>query len=81
MSYWQAVPGQIRLGEFNCLCSAYARSDRVGVGIIIYFYVFNLTACGLKTTRSHDCVADLQVCTGLNTLAAMSENWKSVLRP
>ncbi len=39
-------------------CSACARSNCVGASIIIYFYVFNLTACGLETVCSPDHMAD-----------------------
>ncbi len=38
--------------------SARVWSDHVGVRIIIYFHVFNLTACGLETARSCDHGAD-----------------------
>ncbi len=40
------------------LRSACVRSNHVGVSIIIYFYVFNLIACGLKTVYGHDHEAD-----------------------
>ncbi len=41
-----------------CMHSACTQSDCVGVSIIIYFYVFNLTVCFLETMHGRDHVAD-----------------------
>ncbi len=45
VSYWQTVQSNLTA----CILPACSRSDCVGVNIIIYFFVFNLTTCSLKT--------------------------------
>ncbi len=43
MSYWLNERGQNYLRKFDRVNSACVWSDHIGVSIIIYFYVFNLT--------------------------------------
>ncbi len=51
-TYWQPVSIQIGLDESDHMWFACMQSACVGVSIIIYFYVFNLTTCCFKTAQS-----------------------------